>query len=146
MAITATPANSLFYRLGKKEVDFSADTFKLILMNTGFSFTPATHKKYADVESSELTTASGYTKGGITLQDTAFTADDTNNKAVFVANTAVSFMVTDSAVSFQNALLIDDTHGDKVVIACYNYGEVQSVSPGFPANMGIVKLEIKAAV
>jgi len=82
MAITLTVSNEFKLELGKGSVDFSSDTFKIILMGTGFVFDPDTDGQYQDVSADEITSAGGYTVGGQTLTvDSAWAQDNTNDKA-----------------------------------------------------------------
>ena len=54
-------SNKIKFLLAKKAIDFSADTFKIILMQSGFTFNKDTHEGYANVSASELGTGNGYT-------------------------------------------------------------------------------------
>ena len=73
-------ANKIKYLLATKNVDFSADTFKIILMATGFTFNKDTHHGYADVSASELANGNGYSTGGNTLAGVAVTEDDDDDR------------------------------------------------------------------
>lgn len=76
--------NDVKEQLFKKVHDFVNDTFKLTL-HTGYTPNIDTHQVRADVSSTEYSTASGYTAGGVTLGSKTVTQDDTNNRAAFDA-------------------------------------------------------------
>lgn len=48
-------------------VDFSGDTFKICLMDTGFTFNEDTHEGWADVSADELAELNGYVQDTKTL-------------------------------------------------------------------------------
>ena len=77
--MASTVANKARYELCTGNIDFSSDTFKIILMASGFTFDPDTHHGYADVSASELANGNGYTTGGNTLAGVAVTENDTTN-------------------------------------------------------------------
>ena len=63
--------NHIKYLLATKAIDFSADAFKIILMQSAFVYNKDTHALYADVIGSELATANGYTQGAKALAGVA---------------------------------------------------------------------------
>ena len=67
-------------------VDFSGDTFKIILMESGFVYNKDTHEDYADVSGNELGTGNGYTAGGATLAGVSVTEDDVDDRCEIVWN------------------------------------------------------------
>jgi len=87
MAIVITIPNKFKTELGKGSVDFSSDTFKMILMGSGFVFDPDTDGTYADISADEITSAGGYTVGGTALTvDSAWAQDNANDKATIAWN------------------------------------------------------------
>ena len=92
----------------KKFIDFSADTFKIILMKKGFSFSVAGHPAYADVLAFEMAAAYGYTTGGETLAGEIITQDDINNEAVVAWNN-VYWTITGGNIEADGAIIYDDT-------------------------------------
>lgn len=80
--MAATIANKARFELANGRIDFSSDTFKIILMASGFTFDPDTHHGYADVSASELPTGNGYTAGGNTLSGIGIVENDTLDLAV----------------------------------------------------------------
>jgi len=72
--------NSYKTMLMKAQMDFDSDTFKMILMDLGFTFNKDTHRSYSDVSAYELPTGNGYTVGGITLTLDAITTDNVEDR------------------------------------------------------------------
>ena len=74
-------ANRLKYLMASADIDFSADVFIIILMQSGFVFNVDTHHEYADVIGNELPTANGYTQGNEVLANVVVTEDDPDDRA-----------------------------------------------------------------
>lgn len=104
---TAT-ANNYKLLLFKKVIDFANDTFKIALMQKGFSFSKASHDAYADISGSELATLYGYTAGGNTLTLDAITQDDINNEAVVTFDNTY-WTVSGGNIESDGAIIYDDT-------------------------------------
>jgi hypothetical protein len=79
-------ANKARYCLAVKAIDFDNDSFKAILMDTGFTFDPDTHHGYADISASELGTGFGYTQNTKTLAGVTVTENDTTNRCEITCN------------------------------------------------------------
>ncbi len=78
----ANEVSNTFKRMAfKGDIAALSDTFKVILMRSGFVFVNSSHHCYADVSASELGTAYGYTAGGVTLSNVFLTVDETNGRA-----------------------------------------------------------------
>jgi len=93
--------------LALKVVDFQNDTFKIILMEPGFSFSRSTHMGYADVSAFELPTAGGYVAGGATLAGVSVTRSDILNAAI-IAWTNPSWLAS-ADIEASGAIIYDDT-------------------------------------
>jgi hypothetical protein len=65
--------NSFWDDLGQGEIDLEGDTFKLILVTSGYSANKDTHNRADDI-SNEVANGNGYTTGGKTIVPT-ITAD-----------------------------------------------------------------------
>jgi len=102
-------SNKFRYLLAQKIVDFANDTFKMVLMGTGFTFSPSTHAGYADVSGSELATGNGYTAGGVTLTGVTITQDDTNNKCKITWDNATWSASGGDIGPVCGAIIYDDT-------------------------------------
>lgn len=82
-----TVYNDLKEQLFKKVHDFVNDTFKVTL-HTSYTPNIDSHQVWADVSSTEYSTGSGYTAGGVTLGGKTVTQDNSNDRASFDANDA----------------------------------------------------------
>jgi len=139
-------ANKIKYLLAKKIIDFSADTFKIILMQTGFTFSEDTHHGYADVSASELATGNGYTAGGATLGGVAVTEDDTDDRTE-ITWTNATWAASNGAIGpTPGAIIYDDTVAAPTAkpIVCYiDFGGDQTQADGGTAT--ISNLEVRIA-
>ncbi len=116
-------SNHFKYQLAKKQIDMDADTFKLILMETGFAFNKDSHATLADVSASELANGYGYTTGGVSLANSTVTEDDTNDRASTTFND-VSFVANGGAIGpTPGAIIYDDTTGDDTIVGYLDFGE-----------------------
>lgn len=131
MAVTLTIPNEFKFEKGKGAVDFSSDSFKIILMATGFVFAKDTHGTYADVSASEITNAGGYTVGGQALAiTTAWNQDNTGDRG-YIAFTDEVFTASGAAFdTFCAAIIYDDTHASDVIVGCIEFGQDIDVADG----------------
>jgi hypothetical protein len=131
MAVVVTLSNHWKYQLGKKLVDISADTFKIILLDTAFAFDPDAHATLADViasPSAELDTGNGYTRQDKTLTGGAWAEDDTNNKGIRTFDT-VNWTASGGAIGPTGcAIIYDESTGSAsplvspTVVGCIDFG------------------------
>lgn len=84
--MASTIANKARFELSNSRIDFASDTFKIILMESGFTFDPDAHHGYADVVANELATGNGYTMGGATLAGVAVTENDSTDRTEITWN------------------------------------------------------------
>jgi len=85
-----------------------ADSYKIILMQGGFTFNNATDFAYANISVSELATAYGYTAGGIALTDATVTVDQSTNVAK-LAWTNAQFNASGGALVTSGAIIYNDS-------------------------------------
>ena len=85
-----------------------ADTYKIILMQDGFTFDNTTDFAYANVSASELVTAYGYTAGGITLTGITVTVTQGSNLAK-LAWTNAQFSASGGALITSGAIIYNDS-------------------------------------
>lgn len=107
--------------LPQKVIDFENDTFKIILMQPGFTFNKATHDEYADVSASELAEANGYTTGGATLGSVSGVRSDVTNTMTYSWSNP-AWAASGGNLSASGAIIYDDTVADDPVIAYIDFG------------------------
>jgi hypothetical protein len=126
----ATYASNRFkYELLNGGVTGASDVFKIILMQSGFTFNRVSHNTYADVSASELSTASGYTIGGLTLANVAISQNDTSNKGQMTWDNA-SWTAAGGNVTARGAIIFDDTHASDIVVGYIDFGSDQTTLDG----------------
>jgi hypothetical protein len=82
------------------------DTFQIVLLGAGYSFTPDGNNGYANVSANEIT-AAGYTAGGKTIANPAVTQDDTNNWAKWDGDDVTWTSLATAAIA--HAVIYDQT-------------------------------------
>lgn len=107
--MTTDASNKIKYLLATKVIDFANDVFKIILMQSGFTFNKDTHHAYADVSGSELGTANGYTAGGNTLAGVSVIEDDTNDRTEITWNNTTWTASGGPIGPSPGAIIYDDT-------------------------------------
>lgn len=128
-------SNYLRYLLATKKIDFSSDTFKIILMASGFTFNPTTHKKYADVSANELANGNGYTTGGATLGAETITEDDANRE-VTITWPNPSWTASGGSIGpTPGAIIYDDTETDDSLIGYIDFGANYTQADGGTAAL-----------
>lgn len=143
--MASTAANKIKYLLSKGVIDFSADSFKIVLMATGFVFDTDAHHGYADISASELVTGNGYTANTKTLGAATVTEDDTNDRtAVTWANvtwTAASGSIGPSP----GAIIFDDTVTTPTadpIVGYIDFGGDQTQADGGTATISGIEFRI----
>ena len=137
----ATEASNKFKRLlAAKLIDFTADTFRIALMQSGFSFNKDTHTSWSTVSSSELSTstATAYTStGGSTLSGVSVTEDTTSDKCSIVWSnvswnpTAASLGPTPGAIIYDTSVTSTATPSvASPIIAYIDFGGDQTQVAG----------------
>jgi len=133
--------NKARYCLSVGAIDFSSDTFKAILMDSGFTFDPDAHDAYADVSADELTNGNGYTTGGETLTGVAITESDVNDRAEItwdnITWTAASGTIgpTPGAIIYDDTVTVSGLVPAKPVIGYIDFGGEQSEPDGGVATI-----------
>ena len=130
MAITATISNHFKYQQAIKQVDFSADVFKMILMDTTFAFDPDAHATLADVTSHQLATANGYTQNDKALAGVTVEEDDVDDRAT-ITWTNVTWTASGGSIGPAGAAVIyDDITSDDTVVGCIDFGTDYTIADG----------------
>jgi hypothetical protein len=84
------------------------DSYKIILMQDGFTFNNATDFAYANISASELATAYGYTAGGIALTGATVTVDQSSGAAK-LAWTNAQFNASGGSLVTSGAIIYNDS-------------------------------------
>lgn len=141
-------SNKLKFLLASKIIDFANDSFKIILMQSGFVFNKDTHHGYADVSASELATGNGYTANTKTLGTATVTEDDTDDRCEITwANVTWTASTGDIGPS-PGAIIYDDTvtaGGVTVadpIIGYIDFGADQTQSNGGTATISAIEVRI----
>ena len=90
---------------GDGTIDLDDDTFKVILVASGYTPSTSGHSTYADI-TNELSTANGYTNGGQSL--TSVTWTESGGTATFDAANP-SWTASGGAITARYAVIYDDT-------------------------------------
>jgi len=107
--MASTASNKIKFLLASKVIDFANDSFKIILMASGFTFNIDTHHGYADVSASELATGFGYTQNTKVLTGVAVTEDDTDDRTEVTWANAAWTAAGGSIGPTPGAIIFDDT-------------------------------------
>ena len=147
--MASTVSNKLKFLLASKIIDFANDSFKIILMQSGFTFNKDTHHGYADVSASELGTANGYTVNTKTLAGVAVTEDDTDDRCEITWSNVTWTASGGSIGPSPGAVIFDDTviaGGVTVadpIIGYIDFGGNQTQADG--GTMTISNIELRIA-
>jgi len=143
--MSATVSNKLKFLLASKAIDFANDSFKIILMASGFTFNKDTHHGYADVSASELADGDGYTTGGATLANVAVTEDDTDDRCEITWDNATWTASGGSIGPTPGAIIYDDTvttpQADPI-IGYINFGGEQTQADGGVSTISNIEVRI----
>lgn len=107
MAITAVLANHFKYQLANKKIDLAADSIKVLLMASGYTFNKDTHSAFANVSATELATGHGYTRNSKVLASCVLTEDSGADRAEMVCDD-VAWTASSAIGPTPGAILYDD--------------------------------------
>jgi hypothetical protein len=113
--------NHIKYLLATKAIDFANDTFKIILMQSGFVFDKDNHEEYADVSGSELATGNGYTQATKTLAGVAVTEDDADDRCEIVWSNVTWTAVGGAIGPASGAIIYDDTVANDPIVGYLDF-------------------------
>lgn len=130
MAITCTLSNHYKFQLLSGNIDFDADTFKVILMNTTFAFDKDAHATLADVTANQLSTGNGYTQDDKTLTGVSVTEDDDNDKGKVTWSNPTWTADGGDIGPTGAAIIYDDTTADDTIIGCADFGTDYTIPDG----------------
>lgn len=123
-------SNHCKFQLGSGNIDFDADSFKIILMDTGYTFDKDADATYADVSASELSTGNGYTQNTKTLANVSLSEDDTNDRLSVTWDDATWTASGGSIGPSPGAIIFDDTSADDTVVGFIDFGSDQTATNG----------------
>ena len=135
-------SNNFRLLLATKIVDFSADTFKIILMQEGFVFNPDTHDLYANVSASEVANGVGYTTGGNTLTGVAVTQNDTDDRVYVTWNNTSWTAAAGDIGPACGAIIYDDTVADDPIVGFIDFLGSYTEPDGGIATIANIKVTI----
>jgi len=143
--MASTASNKIKYLLATKAIDFANDSFKVILMQSGFVFNKDTHHAYADVSASELATGNGYTANTKTLGAATVTEDDTDDRTeVTWAN--ITWTASGGAIGpTPGAIIYDDTVAAPTadpIVGYIDFGGDQTQADGGTATISALEVRI----
>ena len=144
--MASTTSNKVKYLLAKKVIDFSADSFKIILMASGFIYNQDTHTAYADISASELATGYGYTRNTKTLTGVTVTEDTVNDRCSVTWSNVTWTASGGSIGPTPGAIIFDDTVTTPTadpIIGYIDFGGEQTQADGGVAT--ISNLEVRIA-
>jgi len=129
--------NSFKAMVLKGQIDGDADTFKMILMASGFVFDKDTHHAYANVSAHETANGAGYTTGGVALSGVSIVTDDSGNIATISWSDAqwnsTGTLIASGAIIYDDST--DTSGGDDytdAVVAYIDAGSLYTVANGAP--------------
>ena len=131
MAVVSTMSNHFKYMNMKKEIDFSADEFRMILMQDSFTFDKRTHATYLNVSGEEIPTGYGYTARGIALLSGEFTEDDVNDKGSMIWSYNPTWTASGGSIGPAGAAVIfDETSSDDTVVGVIDFDADYTATEG----------------
>ena len=135
-------SNKIKYLLATGAIDFSSDTFKIILMDSGFSFDIDDHETYSDVSGDELSNGNGYTTGGNTLSGVSVTEDDTDDRTEVTWNNTSWTASGGSIGPTPGAIIYDDTHASDAIVGYIDFGGEQTQADGGTGTIANIEFRI----
>lgn len=138
-------SNKLKFLLASKVIDFANDSFKIILMQSGFVFNKDTHHGYADVSGSELATGNGYTANSKTLSGVSVTEDDTDDRCEITWSNVTWTASGGSIGPTPGAIIFDDTVSSPIadpIIGYIDFGGDQTQADGGTATISNIEVRI----
>jgi len=135
-------ANRLKFLMASGDIDFSADSFKIILMDSGFTFNKDTHHGYADVSGSELGTGNGYTQNTKVLANVSVTEDDTDDRTEITWDNA-SWVASGGPIGpSPGAIIFDDTDASDSIVGYIDFGAEYTQADGGTATITNIEVRI----
>ena len=135
-------SNHIKYLIATGAIDFSSDTFKIILMEEGFTFNIDTHEEYADVSASELATGNGYTQFTLDLAGVTVTEDDANDYCSVTWNDAQWTAAGGDIGPAAGAIICDDTVANDPIVGYIDFGGSFTQADGGTGSVRNIELRL----
>ena len=136
MAVTKTTSNHYKYMLGTAKIDYTpstGNTFKIILMGSGFVFDKDTHATLADLPTgtgAQIATNFGYTQNAKILSNVVLAEDDSSDSFTATWDDVTWEASGGNIGAFCAAIIYDDTTSDDTVVACIELGTDRTIIDG----------------
>lgn len=141
MAVSAVLSNHAKYQLAKGAIDLSADSLKICLMATGFTFNKDSHAVWADVSASELAEGYGYLRNTKVITTPAVAEDDANDRAEFTCDNVAWVTNGGNIGPSPGAIIFDDTTSDDTIIGYLDFDGDKTATDG--ANFSIQNIKFR---
>ena len=135
-------ANRAKLLLGGAGIDFAADVFQIILMQSGFTFNKDTHHDYGDVIGNELPNGNGYTTGGETLAGVAVVEDDVDDRTEITWNNVTWVAAGGPIGPSPGAIRYDDTDANDSIVGWIDFGADYTQADGGTATLTNIEVRI----
>lgn len=140
--MSSTASNRLKYLLATGGINFSTDTFKIVLMQSGFVFNKDTHHQYSDISASELSTGNGYTANSKILAGVSVTEDDTDDRTEITWSNVTWTASGGSIGPTPGAIIFDDTDANDSIVGYIDFGGDQTQADGGTATISNIEVRI----
>lgn len=130
MAETAFTYAKFFKSLTNKEVNLTADTFKVMLLGNGYTPSQTLHQYKSDLGVNEIS-GMGYAADGIVLAGMALTWDSINSRWVITTTTTPQW--TSATFSAYYGVVYDSspsTDATRPLLTCIDFGGPKAPSAG----------------
>lgn len=130
--MSATVKNSLqfFKEMLLKGHDLGTDTLMVALMDTAFSFDPATHGGWADVSANEIAAGNGYTAGGQALANVSVDINAVELRVELHADNPSWTASVGDIPPTGSAVIYNDTHASKTIVQHVDFAADYSTPDG----------------
>jgi hypothetical protein len=142
MPAVSTLSNPFKFPLLSGNIDFDADTFKIILMDASFAFDRDSHATLADVTAHQLSTAHGYTQNDETLTNVSVNEDDAGDRGVVTWDNVLWTASGGDIGPAGAAVIYDDATADDTVAGCIDFGADYTIPDGSSLQIQDIELDL----
>lgn len=132
--MTTEIANEFKHQRNLGNIDMDANTFRIILMASGFVFNKDTHQNLSNISANELGAGNGYSTGGQVLAGVNVVKDDTNDRSRVTWND-VTWNASGGAIGpSPGAAIYKDTGtpSTSTIVGYLDFGGDQTANDGAP--------------